>query len=55
MKTAFDIIERIGMYEKAGLERPDAIEIVKIEQMMIMNNRLTAIAKHLRKDGDNNG
>ena len=35
-----DIVEKIGMYEKTGFTRDQAIQVVQAEQLLVMNNRL---------------
>jgi len=47
VKTVAEIIEKIGEYEKFGYSRDQAIEIMKIEQMVIIGNRLSNISNKL--------
>lgn len=47
MTYTVDIVRKIAEYETAGFTRSEAIEIVKIEQMIIIGNRLTNISNKL--------
>ena len=43
MKTMRDVVNKVFEYERAGLSRSEAIEIVKIERLVAINNRLKEI------------
>ncbi|NLK29237.1 MAG: hypothetical protein GX306_13020 [Clostridiales bacterium] len=48
MKTTSELIQRIGEFEKAGFTRTEAIEILKIERAIILNNQIKALSDILR-------
>ena len=50
MDEAMELIRKLGFFEKCGFTREQAIEMLKAEQMAIMNSRLSEVVKEGRSD-----
>jgi hypothetical protein len=45
MKVNMEIIDRMGIYEKCGFTRDQAIHVIEIEEMMTLSDKLSEVVK----------
>lgn len=48
MKTTSDIIHRIAEYEQSGFTKDQAIELIKVERLIILNNEIKEMIDTIR-------
>jgi hypothetical protein len=48
MQTTAEIIQRVTEFEKSGYSRDQAIEMIKVERMIVLNNQLKELNENIK-------